>query len=532
MDAKPRILIVDDERLNINVLVDLLKPTYKMMAATNGEQALKAARGSNPPDLVLLDIMMPEMDGFEVCRRLKEDPETRDIPVIFVTAMGQEEDETKGLELGAVDYITKPIVPAVVEARVRSHVALRRNVLELRDAYQIIESQRARMQDELNIAHDIQMSMLPLDFPPFPHRNEFTIFAKLIPAREVGGDFYDFFFVDDDRLCFCVGDVAGKGVPAALFMAVTQSLFKAMAKEDASPASIMTRVNDELSERNESCTFVTVFLGILNVVTGEVRYTNAGHNPPYIRHADATITRLDERHGPVIGGMPELQFTEGKCVLNRDDMLVIFTDGVTEAMNANYDLYSEQRLAELLRGRSLNSVEEAVELLLSDISDHVEDAEQSDDITALTLQYTGLANQKASFSIAVPNELSSIDLVNDKFQAFCAENDLSEDVVRRIGVVFDELLNNIVSYGFDDDGHHEIDVQVSFDGRRLVVEIRDDGRPFNPFLQESPDTTLPLEEREVGGLGIHLVRKMMDEVAYERRINRNVVRLVKRFHEE
>jgi sigma-B regulation protein RsbU (phosphoserine phosphatase) len=213
-------------------------------------------------------------------------------------------------------------------------------------------------------------------------------------------------------------------------------------------------------------------------------------------------------------------------------MLVIFTDGVTEAMNANYDLYSEQRLAELLRGRSLNSVEEAVELLLSDISDHVEDAEQSDDITALTLHYTGLPNQKASFSISVPNELSSIDLVNDKFQAFCAENDLSEDVVRRTSVVFDELLNNIVSYGFDDDGHHEIDVRVSFDGRRLVVEILDDGRPFNPFLQESPDTTLPLEEREVGGLGIHLVRKMMDEVAYERRINRNVVRLVKRFHEE
>ena len=513
------------------MLVELLKPTYKIMAATNGEQALKAARSISPPDLVLLDVMMPEMDGFEVCRQLKKDSETRDIPVIFVTAMGQEEDETKGLELGAVDYITKPIGPAVVEARVRAHVALRRKVVELRDAYQIIESQRARMQDELNIAHDIQMSMLPLDFPPFPHRNEFSIFAKLIPAREVGGDLYDFFFVDDDHLCFCVGDVAGKGVPAALFMAVTRSLFKATAKEDASPASIMTRVNDELSDRNESCTFVTVFFGILNLETGEFRYTNAGHNPPFIRHANGTITRLDERHGPIIGAMPELQYTEGKRVLDCSDVLLVYTDGVTEAMNSKYDLYSEQRLAELVRSRPMDSVETIVETILSDITDHAAGAEQSDDITVLTLDYRGPQTQKASFTISVPNKPSSIDFVYEKFESFCAANSLPDDAVGRINVVFDELLSNIISYGFDDDELHEIDVHVSFDGRRLVIEIMDEGRPFNPFLQESPDTKLPLEERKIGGLGIHLVREMMDEVAYERRINQNLVRLAKQFNE-
>lgn len=532
MDTKPKLLIVDDERMNINVLADLLKPNYKIMAAISGEQALKAACGASPPDLILLDVMMPEMDGFEVCRRLKADPKTCEIPVMFVTAMGQEKDETKGLELGAVDYITKPIVPAVVEARVRSHVALRRSVLELREAYQIIELQRARMQDELNVARNIQMSMLPLVFPPFPERNEFTVFAKLIPAREVGGDLYDFFFIDDKHLCLCVGDVAGKGVPAALFMAVTRSLIKAISKENVSPANIMSRVNDELSERNESCTFVTVFLGVVNVETGEFRYTNAGHNPPYVRHADATITCLDQRNGPVVGFMPELEYTECNRVLAPEDVLVIYTDGVTEAMNANKKLYSDQRLEDLIRERSLDTVEQALQVVLDDVDDHVEGAEQSDDITVLTFRYNGPQSRNNSFKISVPNQLSSIHLVTDKFESFCTEHGLPDDVVRRINVVFDELLSNIVSYGFDDDGLHEIDVHVSFDGQRLVVEILDDGRPFDPFLQDSPDTTLTLEEREVGGLGIHLVRKMMDEVAYERRDDKNAVRLVKRCDEK
>lgn len=142
MENKQKILVVDDERFNINVLVDLLKPDYKMMAAINGEQALKAARSANPPDLILLDIMMPEIDGYEVCRQLKLDGATRDIPVIFVTAMGQEEDETKGLDLGAADYLTKPISPAIVEARVKTQLALKKNMEDLRKAYSIIESQK------------------------------------------------------------------------------------------------------------------------------------------------------------------------------------------------------------------------------------------------------------------------------------------------------------------------------------------------------------------------------------------------------
>ena len=193
VETKMKILIVDDERFNINVLHDLLKTDYKTMAAISGKQALKAVESENPPDLILLDIMMPEMDGYEVCTILKSNEKTKDIPVIFVTAMGQTSDETKGLEIGAVDYLTKPISPPIVHARVKAHLKLKKQRDELNAAYRLIDSQKTRMQNELNVGRDIQMSMVPQLFPPYPDRNEFTLHAKLFPAREVGGDFYDYF---------------------------------------------------------------------------------------------------------------------------------------------------------------------------------------------------------------------------------------------------------------------------------------------------------------------------------------------------
>ena len=331
-DKQLKVLVVDDEPMNINLLVELLKPNYKVMAAKNGELALKAAGSPNPPDLILLDIMMPEMDGYEVCSRLKGNPATKDIPVIFVTAMGETDDETKGLELGAVDYITKPISPPIVLERVKTHLALRK-------AYQVIEAQKERMQDELNIGREIQMSMLRQDFPVYPDRDEFDLAATILPAREVGGDFYDFFFVDQDHLCLCVGDVSGKGVPAALFMAVTKTLIKSRASSDDSPASIMTYVNDALCEGNEACMFVTLFLAFVNVKTGALVYSNAGHNPPNLKRRSGNVERLSDRHGPVAGAMEGLAFKESAINLEQGDALVFYTDGVTEAMNPEGALF-------------------------------------------------------------------------------------------------------------------------------------------------------------------------------------------------
>jgi len=220
--------------------------------------------------------MMPEIDGYEVCRQLKANPETRDIPVIFLTAKGETADEAEGFKLGAADYILKPVNPPLLKARVKTHLALKHNMDELQAAYSVINKQKERMQEELNVGRDIQMSMVPDTIPAFPEHGEFDIYGLLKPAREIGGDFYDYFFIDSDKLCICVGDVSGKGVPAALFMAVTKTLIKSTAGEDHSTASIITRVNDEISQDNPSCMFITLFLGILDIRSGKFSYTNAG----------------------------------------------------------------------------------------------------------------------------------------------------------------------------------------------------------------------------------------------------------------
>ncbi len=253
----------------------------------------------------------------------------------------------------------------------------------------VMKTAKERMESELNVAADIQMSMLPLEFPAFPDRHEFSIHATLEPAREVGGDFYDFFLIDEDHLCFCIADVSDKGVPAALFMAVTKTLIKSHASPDSSPASILTAANEDLFEDNESSMFVTVFLCILDLRTGSLVYTNAGHNPPYIKTSRGDVVILDERHGPVAGAVGGVAYGEDYRQLDPGDYVILFTDGVTEAMNSSHELYSEEALESLLEETTLESSEQAIGLIFASVRDHAGSAEQSDDITVLTLEFVG-----------------------------------------------------------------------------------------------------------------------------------------------
>jgi phosphoserine phosphatase RsbU/P len=374
MIEKQRILVVDDERFNVNVLVDLLKNNYKMMVAKNGMQALKAV-ASQLPDLILLDIMMPEMDGYEVCRRLKSDDATKHIPVIFVSAMGQENDETKGLELGAVDYITKPISPSIVKARVKTH-------LELHRAYQQLESQKNRMQNELNVGHRLQLGMLSTKFPTHP---DVSLYAALRPAKEMSGDFYDFYFVDDDHICFCVGDVSGKGVPAALFMAQTKILLKSHTLDVDAIAKIITHVNHMLAQDNDSGMFVTLFYACLNVNTGIMHYVNAGHQPPLIIHNNGSIERMANPKDLILGVMEDYEYTDLTMELAPGDSVFIYTDGVTEAINQAEEMYEEDRLMKLLDKAPDKHSRALVELTFDDVDKFAGSADQFDDITVLSL---------------------------------------------------------------------------------------------------------------------------------------------------
>lgn len=249
---------------------------------------------------------------------------------------------------------------------------------------------KERMQTELDIGRNIQMSMVPLKFPAFPERKDFDVHAALKPAFEVGGDFYDFFLTGEDTLCVCIADVSGKGVPAALFMAVTRTLVKTHAKLGASSDEILEKVNDDLAKDNDACMFVTLFLALLDLKTGALTFTNAGHNPSYVkRKATGKIERLDKLHGPVIAAMEEIPYGSGATMLGKGDTLFLYTDGVNEAMNAKQELFTEERLAGLLQNNTWTTSDGAVKVVLDDVWKFQGAADQADDVTVVALRYLG-----------------------------------------------------------------------------------------------------------------------------------------------
>lgn len=248
---------------------------------------------------------------------------------------------------------------------------------------------KERIESELKIAREIQMSIIPKIFPPFPDRPEIDIYAFIEPAREVGGDLYDFFFVDDDHLCFMIGDVSGKGVPASLFMAVTKTLFKANTVEGVRPDEILTRLNNELAQNNESCMFVTIFCGILNTKTGEVIYSNAGHNPPLLLRLGKDAEYLDTSGGIAVGAMEGLSFKTEKLVLHPGECLFMYTDGVTEATNLEDELFSEKRLQDDLSALREKPIKDIVSSLMQEIEDFSQETPQADDITMMIIKYFG-----------------------------------------------------------------------------------------------------------------------------------------------
>lgn len=400
---------------------------------------------------------------------------------------------------------------------------------QLQEAFAVISQQKERMEDELNIAREIQLSMLPLIFPAFPNRQEIGVHAALESAREVGGDFYDFYFTDEEHFCFIIGDVSGKGAPGALFMAVAKTLIKSRAMDDSSPASILTYVNNELARDNEACMFVTAFIVILNVNTGEFVYTNASHNPPYIKREHGGLERLDERHGPIVGGMENMVYLEETGQLFQGDMILLYTDGVTEAMDINEALFNEKRLVDLLNTRAYEDPEDLTDTILQAVMQFQSEAEQADDITILTVQFnqeTAMTENRL-LAIDITNDHAQMAVVEEQFETFCEQHALSASLRQKISIVLDELLNNVISYAYPDGEEHIIEIRIAISGKRLVVTITDDGVPFNPFGSMPPNTALTMEEREEGGLGLFLVKQMMDEHHYQRQINNNVVTLVK-----
>jgi serine phosphatase RsbU (regulator of sigma subunit) len=374
---KGDILIVDDTPDNLRLLSQMLAEAgYHVRPVPDGPLALAAVQ-AEPPDLILLDIRMPGMNGYEVCQQLKVDPQTSDIPIIFISALDALQDKVTAFTVGCVDYVTKPFQVEEVLARVETHLALRKLQQKLQHA-------NRKMAQELALAGEVQANFLPHDLPDI---SGWQLAAKLKPARETSGDFYDFIYLPDGRLGVVIADVCDKGTGAALFMALSCTLIRTYADEHpADPAIVLSAVNSRILKDTSTNRFVTAFYGVLDLDTGMFVYCNAGHWPPYLvsEHNREDFRRL-VRTGVPLGIFEGQTWEQGVAQLAPGDMLVLYTDGITEAQNANGTSLGEERLLKSIRdnlGRPAGEVQDAI---LADVQSFVSDTPQSDDIALVIL---------------------------------------------------------------------------------------------------------------------------------------------------
>ncbi len=382
-----KMLVVDDEpdlepMIRQRFRKKIHEGKYEFVFASNGLEALSRLLEHKDIGIVLSDINMPEMDGLTLLAKLNElrNPALR---TVIVSAYGDMDNIRTAMNRGAYDFITKPIDFSDLEMTIEKTI---KEVGQVRNAIQEHDKLLA-IQYDLDTARNIQSAILPKKFPPFPERSEFEIFASMEPAKEVGGDLYDFFLLDDNRVGFVIGDVSGKGVPAAIFMAVSRTLIRATALKGIPPDECLTYVNNLLSNESVASMFVTVFYGVLDYRKGELTYANGGHNPPYIVSSKGKVTPLELTGGLALGVAEGITFSSKKIQLEKGDTIFTFTDGVTEAMNNDYDLYSEERLEKLLTDKFGLNVTELVNHTFENVHLYAEGAIQSDDITVLALKY-------------------------------------------------------------------------------------------------------------------------------------------------
>lgn len=375
------VVVVDDDITNLKMAGRILSKNNMRVTALKSGMALLDYIKTNKPDLILLDIKMPGLDGFETMRRLQEQMNPSEkIPVIFLTADDSQDAETHGLALGAMDFIKKPFIPDVLVLRVRHTIDLVRLQHDL-------EQENERIRSELAMASRIQSAMLPGIFPAFPERKEFDIYASMDPVRGVGGDFFDFFFIDRDHLCLLIADVSGKGIPAALFMMASKIILADNAKSGKSPAQILQDTNEAICANNPEEMFVTVWLGILDISTGLLTTANAGHEYPALMHADGQFELFRDRHGLVVGGMPGVKYHEHSLQMYPGSKLFVYTDGVPEATDAENALFGTTRMLEALNTHANESPKQILHGVRQAVNEFVSDMEQFDDLTMMCLEY-------------------------------------------------------------------------------------------------------------------------------------------------
>ncbi len=407
-----------------------------------------------------------------------------------------------------------------------SFATMQKSLIQQIEETRSANEEKGRIESELNIARDIQMSMLPKTFPPFPDRNDIEIYGKQKPAKEVGGDLYDF-YIRDEKLFFCIGDVSGKGVPASLVMAVTRTLFRTISFKEALPERIMFGINNAMADNNESNMFVTLFLGVLDLPTGRLRYSNAGHNAPML--IGQTIGLLPCAANVPLGVQTDWKFSQQETTIDLNTCIFLYTDGLTEAENAANEQFMEERMIEVAKGMS-HEPQQMIEQMFNAVHQFVGNAEQSDDLTMLAIQYTKPLEKdmKLQRSITLPNDIEKVPVLAEFVDEVCEIVGFDMSTTMGINLALEEAVVNVMSYAYQPGTTGNVNIEAIANETRLKFIISDWGTPFDPTAEKEVDTTLSAEERPIGGLGIHLVRQIMDSINYERIDGMNVLTLRKK----
>ena len=384
----------------------------------------------------------------------------------------------------------------------------------------------ARIDKELEYAKQIQLSALPTNFP---NGEDYNIFAQMIAAKEVGGDFYDFYKLNDNTVAFLVADVSGKGIPAAMFMMTAKTIIKDLAESGMSVNDIFTKANQKLCENNESGMFVTAWMGILDIPTGKLTFANAGHNPPLLKRSDGSFEYLKTRAGFVLAGMEGVRYRVNEITLNAGDRIFLYTDGVTEATNENNELYGEDRLLSFMNKSLELDQTKLLPKLKKDIDKFVGKAPQFDDITMLMFDYKTNKGESHVESKIFPAKTEALTDVLAFTEQILEKYECSMKIQTAICVAIEEVFVNVAHYAYGEaEGDVKFDITFDKDTRTATFRMADKGVPFDPLKKPEPDITLSAEEREIGGLGIFITKKTMDLVTYAYENGENILTMIKK----
>ena len=379
---------------------------------------------------------------------------------------------------------------------------------------------------ELGLATNIQRHMLPSIFPAFPERKEFDIYASMTPAKEVGGDFYDFFLIDDNHLGIVIADVSDKGVPAALFMMASKIMVQNYAMIESSPKEILTKVNRQICSNNQNEMFVTVWLGILDLNTGLLKASNAGHEKPILKMPNGKFEMLKDKHAFVVGWDSESIFNEYEIQLEKGSKLFLYTDGVPDTVGTAGS-FGRERTIETLNNHSDESPEQILRSMAKELNIFSGNHDQFDDTTMLCLEYRGKESnltKTVTFNADIKEIEKGIKPIVEALKNINVESGL----IYKINLVLDEIYTNIASYAYPNkNGVIEVEYEIADSPKKIKVRIADYGKEFNPLEAENPDLDVPLEKRKIGGLGVFIVKKTIDEVSYSREKDKNVLTIMK-----